>query len=159
MMPRWQTIPLGKTTFSGCSRMAGNAAAARQVKLDQDYFKGYTHMITIPQHWKHMGLILARGGEAGGVVGDPCIVWDEDLNGWRMFLFVEKPGVGEAICLDKNNIGPGQWQYLGGLKFTNPEQILGGYTHKPYVVRDAYEPNRAALIDGRYILVSVSHLR
>src|SRR5215813_2030858 len=117
-------------------------------------------MITTPGRWQHAGLILSRSAAvAGGVVGDPCIVWDEAINGWRMFLFVAKPGTGEAICRDKNNVGPGQWQYLGGLNFTNPERILGGYTHKPFVVQDAYHPNRAALINGLYWLVTVSRLR
>jgi len=116
--------------------------------------------ITIPEHWQHTGLIISRNDtETGGVVGDPCIVWDAEINGWRMFLFVEKPGVGQAICLDKTNIGPQQWRYLGGLTFTNPAQILGGYTHKPYVVQDAYHPNQAALIDGKYYLVTVSYLQ
>jgi hypothetical protein len=122
--------------------------------------KGYATMIAIPQRWNSAGLILGRNAaQTGGVVGDPCIVWDAAITGWRMFLFVDKPGVGEAICLDRHSVGPGQWQYLGGLTFTNPEQILGGYTHKPFVVQDAYQPNRAALIEGRYYLVTVSRSR
>ncbi len=115
-------------------------------------------MLTIAKRWTHMGAILPRGGPAvGGVVGDPCVVWDDDINGWRMFLFVEKPGVGEAICLS-DNVGPGSWQYLGPLRFTNPQDILGGYTHKPYVIQDAFHPNRAACIDGKHYLVSVSYV-
>lgn len=112
------------------------------------------------KQWTHSGVILRREtAGVGGVVGDPCIVWDDGINGWRMFLFVEKPGIGQALCLDKNHIGPGQWKYQGPIKFTNPQDVIGGYTHKPYVVQDAYHPNHAACIDGQYYLVTASTLR
>ncbi len=113
--------------------------------------------LTLPDHWNHAGLVIARStADTGGVVGDPCIVWDEEIAGWRMFLFVEKPGVGEAICREPNNVGPGQWAYLGPLRFSNPQDLIGGHTHKPYVITDADQPNHAACIDGRYWLVTVS---
>src|SRR5215468_7103510 len=98
-------------------------------------------MITIPKRWRHLGLVIPRGAnDTGDVVGDPCIVWDEAISGWRMFLFVEKPGVGQAISAGKNEVGPGSWKYLGPLEFTNPQDLLGGYTHKPYIVQDAFHP-------------------
>ena len=46
----------------------------------------------------------------------------------------------------------------GPLPFTNPGALLGGGTHKPYVVMEAHHPNRAARIEGRYSLVTVSWL-
>ena len=40
----------------------------------------------IPVHWKRGGLVLARDASGGAcsVAGDPCIVWDAELPGWRM---------------------------------------------------------------------------
>jgi len=117
-------------------------------------------MFTIPKRWIHSGAVLPRiVSDMGHVVGDPCIVWDDTIPGWRMFLFVEKPGVGQAISSSVNHVGPGTWRYVGSLQFTNPQDLFGGYTHKPYVVQDAFHPNRAACIDGQYYLVTVSHLR
>lgn len=115
-------------------------------------------MFDIPQRWERGGLVLPRNPQGAGseVMGDPCIVWDEELAGWRMFLFCSPPGHGQAICLTKDDVGAGRWQFLGPLTFTNPERLLGGFTHKPYVVMDSQRMNQAALIDGRYLLVTVS---
>jgi hypothetical protein len=117
-------------------------------------------MCTIPKCWKRGGLVLPCNAEGVGsaVMGDPCIVWDEELGGWRMFLFCYPPGHGQAICLSKDNVGAGQWTFLGPLTFTNPEALLGGFTHKPYVVMDSRGMNHAAVIDGRYCLVTVSSI-
>ena len=116
--------------------------------------------------WRHAGPVLPRNPHAGGygsqVVGDPCIVWDKEiagrdgLGGWRMLLFADPPGHGQAICRTPLEVGPGHWEFTGPLRFTNPEAILGGFTHKPFIVQDPYAPNRAARIDGRYCLLSVS---
>jgi len=91
------------------------------------------------------------------VVGDPCIVWDETIPGWRMVLFCDPPGHAQAICRSATEVGPGAWEFLGPLVFTNPDAACEGTTHKPYVVQDADRPNQAACIDGRYMLVSVGH--
>ncbi|MCJ7548296.1 MAG: hypothetical protein MUQ30_01270 [Anaerolineae bacterium] len=117
-------------------------------------------MVEIPHNWRRAGLVLPRNAEGAGseVIGDPCIVWDEEVGGWRMFLFSQPPGHGQAICLSQNEIGPGQWEFLGPLTFTNSEALLGGSTHKPFIVMDSRHMNRAALIDGRYCLVAVSFL-
>jgi len=90
------------------------------------------------------------------VAGDPCIVWDEEVSGWRMFLFYAPPGHGHAVCSDPMARGP--WELKGPLAFANPEALLGGGTHKPYVVMEAHHPNRAARIEGRYSLVTVSYI-
>ena len=117
-------------------------------------------MVEIPQTWSRAGLILPRSSDGAGsdVIGDPCIVWDEEIEGWRMVLFSQPPGHGQAVCLSRDEIGRGRWEFQGPLTFANPQALLGGSTHKPYIVMDSRETNRAALIDGRYCLVSVSFL-
>jgi hypothetical protein len=114
--------------------------------------------ISIPNVWKRCGLALGRARTDSGesVAGDPCIVWDDEVKGWRMFLFYAPPGHAQALCRDPSASGP--WTLEGPLAFANPSALLGGGTHKPYVVMDAHHPNRAAMIGGRYCLVTVSHL-
>ncbi|MGE5529797.1 MAG: hypothetical protein ACM3X6_11745, partial [Patescibacteria group bacterium] len=113
----------------------------------------------ITETWKRCGLVLARDQSAAGgssVAGDPCIVWDEEEAAWRMVLFFAPPGHAQAICRTRDDVGPGRWEFLGPLPFANPADLLGGYTHKPFIVMDAHRPNVAARIDGRYRLVTVS---
>jgi hypothetical protein len=112
----------------------------------------------VPRSWRRYGLILQRSMEGPGssVVGDPCIVWDDEIDGWRMFLFLAPPGCGNAICPRRLEPGPGHWKLEGPLAFANPQDLLGGATHKPYVVMDAHRPNQAARIDGHYRLLTVS---
>jgi hypothetical protein len=107
-----------------------------------------------------MGLIISRADIAaadGRVVGDPCIVFDDRLGLWRMVLFASPPGHGHAVSRSAEAVGPGDWKYLGPLPFANPQDCPQGTTHKPYIVQDAYHPNQAARINGRYCLVSVAH--
>lgn len=112
----------------------------------------------IPSNWRRLGLVLARDTRAGAssVAGDPCIVWDDELPGWRMVLFFDPPGHAHAICRSRDNIGLGHWELVGPLAFTNPGDLAGNATHKPFVIMDAHRPNVAARIDGRYWLVTVS---
>ena len=114
--------------------------------------------IEIPLSWTRRGLVLPRpdSGIGSHVMGDPCIVWDDTIPGWRMVLFAAPPGHGQAICRTADDVGPGCWEFIGPLVFTNPGDLLGGGTHKPFVVMEASWPNRAARIDGRYCLVTVS---
>lgn len=126
-------------------------------------------LFTSPLSWRHQGRVLERSphqGQFGSfVVGDPCIVWDETLGtrgGWRMFLFADPPGHGQAISYNMHPISAGDWELAGPLSFTNPEAILGGpegYTHKPFVVMDPQRPNQAACVNGRYYLLTVSFPR
>ncbi len=113
---------------------------------------------TLTPGWFRRGLIIPRAGAGEGseVVGDPCIVWDDEIRSWRMILFYSPPGAGEAVCATPDDPGPGQWRILGPLKFTNPSALAGGFTHKPFVVLDARRPNRAARVDGRFWLLCVS---
>jgi len=109
--------------------------------------------------WERRGLILSRPrtGDGSDVVGDPCVVWDDEIRSWRMFLFLAPPGTGEAVCETPDDPGPGRWRLLGPLKFANPSALAGGATHKPFIVMDARHPNRAARVDGRFWLLCVSY--
>ena len=120
--------------------------------------KGQTIACEIPRVWRRSGLIIQRspGGPGSNVVGDPCVVRDDDIDGWRMFLFFDPPGCGHAVCPQGLDPGPGHWKLEGPLPFTNPQDLTGGSTHKPYVVMDAHRPNHAAKINGRYRLLTVS---
>lgn len=66
--------------------------------------------ITIPRRWRRLGLVVPRAenGDKTSVAGDPCIVWDEDLPGWRMVLFFEPPGHARAVCRTPEDVGPGR---------------------------------------------------
>jgi hypothetical protein len=113
----------------------------------------------IPTNWKRSGLVLARDERGGisSVAGDTCIVWDDELPGWRMVLFYDPPGHAHAVCMGRDDVGPGRWRLVGPLAFTNPGDLAGNATHKPFVIMDAHRPNVAARIDGRYWLVTVSY--
>jgi hypothetical protein len=95
-------------------------------------------------------------GPGSSVVGDPCIVRDDEIDGWRMFLFFAPPGCGQAVCPAGLEPGPGHWKLERPVVFTNPKDLCGGSTHKPYMVMDAHRPNYAAKIEGQYRLLSVS---
>lgn len=88
------------------------------------------------------------------VSGDPCIVWDNAINGWRMVFFYSPPGHAQAVCLNRDDLGPGNWRMEGPLSVTNPE-VVGSF-HKPFIVMDPDHPNHAALIGGRYCLLVVN---
>jgi len=99
--------------------------------------------------------VLARGDSYDRrVVGDPCIVWDDSVQRWRMFYFASgTSGASTAMALSESaeEIGPGDWQKIGLIRFTNPEALLNSKNwHKWWVVMEARRPNRAARIDGRY---------
>lgn len=113
--------------------------------------------------WRHAGMVLPRNplddGTGADVMGDPCIVWDDTIGttgGWRMVLFADPPGCGQAICRTPLEVGPGRWEFTGPLPFTNPEDILGGFTHKPFLVQDPEHSNQAVRINGHYCLLTVS---
>ena len=118
--------------------------------VNRDKWEGFV----IPKTWTRQGLVIERYQADRGVSGDPCIVWDEDIKGWRMVLFYDPWGCAQAICTNPDDLGPGQWKVEGRLNVTNLE-VMGGY-HKPFFVMDPYRPNYAAKIDGRYCLLVVS---
>lgn len=139
--------------YCACSLMA-NVARAQSAK---ETLKPGTNGsgFRIPHAWTRRGLILPRENQQGfGVSGDPCIVWDAAIKGWRMVFFHDPSGHAQAVCLDANDVGPGHWKFEGPLPVTNPE-VVGGF-HKPFVVMDPDHPNEAAKIDNRYCLLVVS---
>ena len=113
---------------------------------------------TTHTRWTRDGLALARSthGDGSEVVGDPCVVWDPEIRGWRMVLFFDPPGHGTSVTRDQS-AAPGTWSKPTPLQFTNPELLpADGGTQKPFVVTDVNHPNRASFVDGRYWLVTVS---
>lgn len=108
----------------------------------------------IPRTWTRHGVVLPRQSKDHGVSGDPCIVWDEAIQGWRMVLFYDPPGHAQAICTNRDNLGGGQWKLEGPLPVTNPDAV-GGF-HKPFIVMDPEHANQPAKVDGRYWLLVVS---
>ena len=118
-----------------------------------------------PQTWQRLGRIIERGmaGEFdASVTGDPCIVWDEAHERYRMFYFAQKHvdgrevnAVGQALARSALDIGAGAWYKLGPLAYVNPDALLGG-AHKPWLLMDAYRPNVAVRLDGQYRLFVVS---
>lgn len=101
--------------------------------------------------------MLARAAQGMGshVVGDPCIVRDESVGGWRMVLFFDPPGCGQSICRSVSEVGPGKWEPAEPLRFANQPAYFQT-SHKPYIVQEARRPNHAAFIEGRFWLVSVA---
>ena len=118
------------------------------------YGEGPTIELAIPKKWARNGLVLPRQSDAAGVSGDPCIVWDEGVNAWRMVLFFDPPGNAQAVCADQGTDGRGKWRIEGPLPVTNPEVV--GEFHKPFFVMDPYVANRAAKIRGRLCLLAVT---
>jgi hypothetical protein len=119
-----------------------------------------------PILWNRLGLVIERGNPGSfdsSVTGDPCIVWDEQHGAYHMFYFAQKMA-GEhevnanahAICLDNANPGPGAWQKQGLINYVNPDDLLGD-THKPWILMDPYHPNKAASIDGKFWLFTVTY--
>ena len=109
--------------------------------------------------WKRHGIVIGRtsSGPGSGVVGDPCIVWDETVQAWRMVYFCWPPGHAQAVATRRDLLSPDcRWETQGPLLFSNPEALLGGGTHKPWVVMDPFAPNQASRVDGRYCLLTVS---
>jgi len=96
----------------------------------------------------------SRDPGLSGVSGDPCIVWDDAIRGWRMVFFYYPPGHAQAVCANRDDLGPGNWRMEGPLPVTNPE--TAGSFHKPFIVMDPDRPNHAALIGGRYCLLVVN---
>ncbi len=109
--------------------------------------------INIPITWTRHGLVLPRSssGSDYGVMGDPCIVWDDKRSTWRMVLFSDPPGHGQAICTRIANGLPVEWSAVEPIPFTGPPRQM----HKPYIVQEAHRPNRAAMIEGQYWLLGV----
>lgn len=109
--------------------------------------------------------VLPRGAGTefdGSVVGDPCVVWDEDVATWRMFYFAggghnyvpseqQLSLGGMALSKSAEQIAPGDWHKAGPIPLSNPEDLPGKTGgHKFWVVMDPLRVNHAATVDGRY---------
>lgn len=110
---------------------------------------------SIPASWRRLGLVIPRNREGFGtaIMGDPCIVWDDEIENWRMFVFALPPGHGHARCETNDPASSDSWIFEGPLDFANPGAVPGGLAFKPFVVMDLITPNHPARIDGRYCLV------
>jgi len=115
--------------------------------------QGSSIKLEIPITWVRKGLVIPRlvQNTGYGVMGDPCVVWDPEISAWRMFLFNDPPGHGQAVCTGMANGVPERWSAVEPLRFEGP----GGSTHKPYIVQEALRPNQAACIQGEYWMASV----
>jgi hypothetical protein len=115
-----------------------------------------SYKLTIPKSWVRKGVLLERqkNEHSSSVCGDPCIVWDDTIQGWRMVLFYQPPGHAQAVCLNRDDVGPGQWKFKGPLPVSNPDKV-GGF-HKPFIVMNPYHANQPAKINNRYCLLLVS---
>lgn len=113
--------------------------------------------------------VLPRGPKGdfdSQVVGDPCIVWDDEVGTWRMFYFASSYGdrgatialaAGMALSKSAEDIQPGEWRKVGQVPLTNPEDLYEGRPgHKWWVVMNGRVCNRAARINGRYWALFVS---
>lgn len=118
-----------------------------------------------PYDWERLGLVMPRGEQGSfdsSVTGDPCIVWDEDRGTYHMFYFAQRHegdqevnDNGHAVSKSPTEVGKDDWEKLGKVEYTNPE-ALTGETHKPWILMDAYSPNKAVKIDGKYRYYTVS---
>ena len=118
-----------------------------------------------PQVWNRLGVMIKRGalGEFdASVTGDPCIVWDEALQNYRMFYFaqnkvesIEHCCNAQALAVVENGNSLGKWRKLGPIVYENPGALCGE-THKPWILMDPFRPNHPARVDGLYWLLTVS---
>ena len=112
-----------------------------------------------PETWKRLGIIMHHGAPGdydSSVIGDPNIVWDEKEGRYRMFYFAQRHVDGKeenrsacAISKSADDVGPGDWEKLGLVEFTNAE-LLGTNGHKAFVVLDPYRPHIPARIEGKH---------
>ena len=116
-------------------------------------------MLSLPLAFERRGLVLAGDPDGLGafVVGDPCIVRDEQAGVWRMFLFALPPGHAQALC-NGDPTDASAWRLEGPLELINPDAMVEG-AFKPFVVLDPELSGRAATIDGRYALLFVTDHR
>lgn len=112
--------------------------------------------------------VLPRGAPNeydGSVVGDPCIVWDDEVHTWRMFYFAgagkdheATPSrwtiAGMALSKSAEEVAPGDWAKAGPVPLADTPGKRRG--HKFWVVMDPLRVNRAAKIRGRYWGLHVS---
>lgn len=107
------------------------------------------------ERWRRMGRVVLPRGPAGsfdsGIVGDPCIVWDDAVGTWRMFYFAlgeSFVGTGVAVARSPHEVDAGDWSKAGRLPI---EGALADHAHKFWVLTDPRRPGHAARIDGEHV--------
>ncbi|MBI4516913.1 MAG: hypothetical protein HY699_13970 [Deltaproteobacteria bacterium] len=105
--------------------------------------------------WRHLGPVILPRGPAGafdsGIVGDPCIVWDEDLGNWRMFYFAlgeSFVGTGVAVARTPSRVDSGDWIKTGRLPLLGP---LAENAHKFWILMDPRRPGQAVRLGTEYV--------
>ncbi len=116
--------------------------------------------------WDRLGKIISRGGKDdfdSDVTGDPCVVWDEERSCYHMFYFaqhkendIEINRNGHAIVDNPIEENIHSWKKLGPVKYTVNGIERDINTHKPWILMDAYVPNRAVKWKGHYWLFTAS---
>lgn len=115
---------------------------------------------SIPFEWNRLGKIIPRGGEEdfdSDVTGDPCIVWDEERSCYHMFYFAQHKEYGVEINRNGHAVVDNpieenihSWKKLGPVRFSENGKEMDINTHKPWILMDAYVPNKAVKWNGHY---------
>src|SRR6267154_2354423 len=107
MTPKIPFLPIlcAASVFGTGSLLAKDIPQKPTPNANEEHSTG----LTMPSTWTRQGVVLQRSKADKGVSGDPCIVWDEAIKGWRMVLFYDPPGHAQAICTNRNDLGQGQW--------------------------------------------------
>ena len=115
-----------------------------------------------PQSWQRLGTIMERGkGDEfdSSVIGDPCVIWDEILNTYRMFYFAQRHVDGNeenrnayAVSFSADKVEAGDWIKKGLVTFSNPE-LIETNGHKAWIVMDALRTNSPARINDQFWMV------
>jgi len=126
MTPKHLILPL----LCAVSVFGTGASVAQDVAPKPTQTKELRGGFSMPGAWTRRGVVLERqkDGKDFSVSGDPCIVWDEAIQGWRMVLFYDPPGHAQAVCLNREDIEPGQWKLEGPLPVADP-QAVGSKRH------------------------------
>src|SRR6202040_2883688 len=100
------TLPLFILRVLCAAGVLGMSAAwAQDVSQKSAAGKAPDGGFAIPTGWTRRGLVLERQCKDKGVSGDPCIVWDDAIQGWRMVLFYAPPGHAQAVCTNRDDPG------------------------------------------------------
>jgi hypothetical protein len=105
--------------------------------------------------WRHLGPVALARGPAGSfdsaIVGDPCIVWDDDIGNWRMFHFAMGEsfvGTGVAVSRSASHVDSGDWVKIGRLPIEGP---LAEHCHKLWILMDPAQPGRPIRLGEHYV--------
>ena len=113
------------------------------------------NFIATGTRWRHLGAPILPRGSAGtfdsAIVGDPCIVWDADINNWRMFYFAmgeSSVSTGVAVARSASRVDGGDWIKIGRLPIEGP---LAEYCHKFWILMDPRRPGAAIRLGDQFV--------